>query len=78
MENEKQENTIVFKNRELKIRDFKSKDGWCGEVVEIRGGVAFNEDFIAECKAKGVRKITDEVMQVNEDLTEEDNEVPSL
>lgn len=56
---------ITLKARELFIKKIVSKkDGNTYPVVQIRGNVAFDSEFIQECMAQGVREI---------EFVEEDN-----
>jgi len=49
---------ITLKARELFIKKITSKkDGKSYPVVQIRGNVAFDAEFIQECMAQGVREI---------------------
>lgn len=49
---------IEMQARDLMIAEVIDKDsGKPVEVVRIKGGCAFDPDFIEECKLKGVRKI---------------------
>lgn len=49
---------ITLKPRELFIKKITSKsDGKVYPVVQIRGNVAFDTEFIQECMAQGVREI---------------------
>jgi len=51
---------ITLKARELFIKKIVSKkDGNSYPVVQIRGNVAFDTEFIQECMAQGVREIED-------------------
>jgi len=47
---------IMLKVRELFISDY-TKDGITSEVVNIKGSIAFDEGFIAECRQAGVKKV---------------------
>jgi len=51
------EGEINLKARELFITDYKDKNGIVSEVVRIKGGVAFDQGFLNECKAVGVKKL---------------------
>lgn len=53
---------IEFNHWDLVIAE--TKEG--AEVVNIKGPVAFDPDFIEEMKSKGVKKFTEEEEQVEE------------
>lgn len=46
---------IELQSRDLQIKKITTKDGDEVELVEIKGGVAFDSDFIEEMRLKGVK-----------------------
>lgn len=48
---------ITLRSSDLTITEvLDNESGNMVEVVRIKGGVAFDEDFITECKNNGVKK----------------------
>lgn len=50
---------IELRTQDLFIKDVQTKEGM-REVINLRGSLAFDEDFIQEMKANGVRKFIEE------------------
>lgn len=46
---------IELQSRDLQIKKITTKNGEEVELVEIKGGVAFDVDFIEEMRLKGVK-----------------------
>lgn len=64
MENDK-DNVIILKPREMMIKTVNTDRGE-EEVVQIKGSIAFDDSFIAECRSKGVK----DIVEIDKETTE--------